>query len=181
LLRAGFVLFFLFIAAGLLRSLATQQRLPGVGVEYTSALRTMIEEQGTAASLPLIRSAAQIDFDNEMAVTLWLQSAREADERDEVLRALSALVRLKPEDAAVRTELAAELLAQGRAPEAFTHASFAAWLAPSSPAALAALGDALRLLGQNEQAAAAYQRALAIDPATEAAQAGIRLLSNYGS
>jgi Flp pilus assembly protein TadD len=102
-----------------------------------------------------------------------LESAREAGAADDVLWALTALARLKPEDTQVRSQLASELLRRGRASEALTQASFAAWLAPDSCDAYCCLGDALWALGDKQQAAAAYRRALDLDPNSEAAQTAL--------
>jgi Flp pilus assembly protein TadD len=171
----GVAIFMASIAAGLFRSFSAHRWLPQVGVEYTTELDALVRRHGSAAVLPQIRSAAKIDFDNEMAVTRLLQTAREAGASDDALWALVAMARLKPEDPRVRTELATELLHHGRAGEALTQAAFAAWLAPNSCEVYCNFGDVLAATGQREQAAAAYRRALELDPASEAARTALSL------
>jgi Flp pilus assembly protein TadD len=122
-----------------------------------------------------LRSAARIDFDNELAVSNLLAAARQAGQREDALWALLILARLRPEDVKVRNELASELLTHGRASEALSQAAFAAWLDPRSAEAYCHLGMALESLGQKEQAAAVFHRALEIDPTSKAANAALTL------
>jgi len=164
--------FVLSMLAGIARSISVGHLLPPVGVEYTTELDGLIQAHGGAA-LPKVRSAAKIDFDNEMAVKRLLQSAREAGNQEDIEWALVALVRLKPEDVQIRNELVAAMLEQGRAAEAFTQARFVIWLTPDSPEAHCNLGAALTLLDQPQQAAMAYRRALELDPGSETARRGL--------
>lgn len=170
LLWAGVGVFVLSMAAGLVRSWTTHHALPRVGVEYTTELSEAIAAKGSVAALPLIRSAAKIDFDNEAAVTRLLDSARAAGDGEDIVWALVALVRLKPEDGEVRNELVSELLRQGRVVEAQAQGELAVRLIPDSAAAHCNLGAALLGLGEKRQAAAAYRRALELHPASETAR-----------
>ena len=166
----GVAVFLSSMAAGLVRSFATRHGLPRVGVEYKTELNEIVRERGGVAALPQVRSAARIDFDNEMAVTGLLDSARQAGRNDDIVWALSVLVRLRPEDGQVRNDLALALLIQGRVIEAQPHAAFAVRLAPDSATAHCNLGAALLGLGHKQQAATAYRRALELDPASEPAR-----------
>jgi Flp pilus assembly protein TadD len=166
----GVALFLLSLAVGLYRSFMTRQGMPSIGIEYLTELDEVIEQQGHTAALPHVRSAARIDFDSEVAVNKLLETARQAGDADTALWALVTMVRLQPEDGALRSELISELLARGRGVEAFTHAEFAVRLRPNSARTLSDLGAVLLELGQQRDAAAVYRRVLELDPTSKKAR-----------
>ncbi len=167
-------LFMMFMIAGLVQSYSGGHWLPPVGVEYTTQLNALERDRGPAATLPEVRTAARIDFDNEIAVRRLLESARQVGNQDDELWALLALARLKPEDSQVRLDLAAALLDRGRPSEAFAQARFAVWLAPDNPDGFCHLGRSLQQLGRHQEAAGAYRHALDLDPSSAAARSGLQ-------
>lgn len=169
-LRLTLVIFAASIGVGLFRSLRTYHSLPQVGVEYTTELKALVRQHGNQLTLPHVKSAALIDFDNDMAAISLLESAREAGDLPSVVRALQALVRIRPEDGATRNELVSALLSQGRAVEAYEHGRVAATLSPNSATVYSNLGAALLGLGRKREAAAAYRKTLELDPGSEAAR-----------
>lgn len=170
ILWTGVVIILFSMVAGLIRSFVTRRALPSVGVEYSTELNEMVQARGYTATLPHIRSAARIDFDNEAAVTGLLDSARQAGDDNLVVSALVALVRMKPEDPLVRNELVSALLSQGRVVEALAHGKVAARLSPNSSDVHCNIGAALLGLGQKHEAASAYRRALELDPDSKTAR-----------
>ncbi len=174
LLWLGGSLFLISMVAGVVRSMQSGHWLPPVAVEYTTELDALVQARGSATTLPEVRIAAKIDFDNEQAVNRLLENARAANNSDDELWALLALARLNPEDGRVRTDLALALLEQGRPADAYAQARFAVWLVPDSSEPFCHLGAALRQLGYHQQAAAAYRRALDIEPTSATARAGLQ-------
>jgi superkiller protein 3 len=170
---SGVTLFVLSMTAGLVRSFMTDQGLPRIAVEYTTELNELANRLGTQAALPHLRSAARIDFDNETIVARLVDESRAAGDLDEHVRALIALTRLKPQDGQVRTELVAALLQQQRFSEAYAQGRFAVWLSPNAAGAHYHFGLALLGVGQREQAAAAFVRALELDPDLQEARLGL--------
>jgi Flp pilus assembly protein TadD len=170
LLFVGAAAILLSMATGFVRSFVVYHRPPRLGVEYTTEMNELVRENGYAAALPYIRSAALIDFDDHAAVTALLESARQAGNAESAIGALFALVRMKPDDAALRNELVAALLGEGRAAEALAHAQLAVQLSPDSANAHCNLGAALLGLEQKRESAAAYRRALELDPDSQAAR-----------
>ena len=68
------------------------------------------------------------------------------------------------------------LFAQHRIPEALPHFFKAVELSPGSAAALSDLGGALAQAGRTREAAEHLRRALAIDPANEAARQNLAII-----
>ncbi len=170
LLAIGAASFLLFMAVGLFRSFAAFRALPRVGVEYVSDLNALIQRRGEVATLPEIRTAAIIDFDNASAVAKLLASARQAGDHAAIVSALVAMVRLQPENAQIRNELVTELLQQNRLVEALAQGEFAVHLDPNSSLAHGNLGAALLGLNRKREAAAAYRKSLELDPTSAAAR-----------
>lgn len=170
----GVVIFLTSLGAGLFRSLVRYHKIPGVGVEYISELRTAFRNEGYQPTLPWMQAAVQIDLDNETTARELLRVARQAGDIDTALRTLEKLVRLQPEDAEVRTELVSGLLTQGRVIEALAHGQVALRLDPNSPVAHSNLGTALLALDLKDEAAAAYREALRLDPTNENARQALK-------
>jgi Flp pilus assembly protein TadD len=174
LFRVGAGIFALSLVAGVARSLARYHALPGVGFEYNSSIRETVRDQGLEAALPQLRTAARIDFDNELAAAQLLQSARQMDDAETILRALLELVRFKPDDPEIRDQLVGALLSQGRVVEAYAHGRVALRLSPDSASAYCNVGAALLGMGRKREAAAAYRKALQLDPGSQSAQLALQ-------
>lgn len=174
LFRLGVLVFALSIGAGFARCWLGHRWLPPVGVEYMSEVRATIAKQGDAAALPQLRAAARIDFDNEQPSRELLELAWKTGDHTDLLPTLERLVHLHPQDGSLRNELVSKLLSDGRVGEAYSHGLKAVELTPDSAFAFGNLGAALLGLGQFREAAAAYRRALAIDPNLESARQALR-------
>lgn len=170
ILWLGIAIFCVSLGAGVFRSLARDQWIPGVGVEYISELRKEFHTKGYQQTLPWMISAVEIDMDNDTTARELLAAARQAGDVETAVSTLEKLVRLQPQDAELRTELVTLLLEQGRVVEALTHADFAVRLDPNSPSAYGNLGTALLALDLKDQAAAAFRRTLQLDPNNQNAQ-----------
>jgi tetratricopeptide (TPR) repeat protein len=173
ILWLGVAIFSLSMIAGVARSLATHSRLPPIGVGYARELSETLQGQGDSAALPLLRSAARIDYENQQAVIDLLVSARRAGDGDNIVWALETLMRLRPKDGKIRNELVTELLNQGRVIEAYEHGQVAVRLTPESSVTHCNLGAALLGLDQKREAAACYRRALELDPNSETARGAL--------
>jgi len=169
-LALGAAVFLLFMLVGVLRSFTAFRALPRVGVEYISDLNALIQQRGEVATLPEIRTAATIDFDNASAVAKLLASARQAGDNAAIVSALVAMVRLQPESVPIRNELVTELLQQNRLVEALAQGEFAVHLDPNSSLAYGNLGAAFLGLNQKREAAAAYRKSLELDPTSAPAR-----------
>lgn len=87
--------------------------------------------------------------------------------QQDVARAAAAgerRVRANLNDAAAHRDLASVYLKQGRQDEAFAEAAVAAWLDPDDPLTLVTLGHALTADRHDEDAVAALERAVALQP-----------------
>lgn len=160
----GVIILLASLSAGVFRSLARYQAIPGVGVEYMSELRTAFQNRGYQQTLPWMRAALQIDLDNDTTARELLKAARQAGDVGTAVSTLEKLVRLQPEDAEIRTEFVSGLLAEGRVIEALAHGQVALRLEPDSSVAYSNLGAALLGLEHKREAAAAYRKALELDP-----------------
>lgn len=166
----GAILFLVSLCAGVGRSLALYRSIPGIGVEYTSELRTAFKSRGYERARPWMLSAVRIDLDNDTTASALLAAARQAGDLQTEVATLERLVRLRPEDGKVRTELVSGLLSEGRAIEALAHGQVAVRLNPDSPIAYCNLGAALLGLDQKRGAALAYRKTLELDPDNQSAQ-----------
>ncbi len=166
----GAILFLASLCAGVVRSLSLYRSIPKVGVEYTSELRAAFESGGYERALPWMQSAVRIDLDNDHTANILVSAARQAGDVHTEVTALEKLVRLRPEDSKIRTELVSGLLSEGRAIEALAHGQVALRLDPESPLAYCNLGAALLGLDQKRDAALAYRKTLELDPNNESAQ-----------
>ncbi len=166
----GLVIFAASVSAGVIRSLTRNRELPPVGVEYTSELRSAFKQNGYRETLGWMQSAVQLDLDNDTIARELLLAAQQAGDTKTVVEALEKLVRLRPDDAEIRSELVSVLLAEGRVVEALGHAEVALKLNPMSAVAHCNLGAVLLGLDQKDAAAAAYRRALQLEPANEHAR-----------
>src|SRR6185503_12424155 len=81
-------------------------------------------------------------------------------------------LRLEPELQEAHQQVAALLLALGRAPEALEHALRAAAIAPNSAGELVVLGQAFRANRRLDDALAAYREAARLEPGAPEAAAG---------
>ena len=133
-------------------------------MEYMSELRTAFQNRGYQQTLPWMRAALQIDLDNDTTARELLKAARQAGDVGTAVSTLEKLVRLQPEDAEIRTEFVSGLLAEGRVIEALAHGQVALRLEPDSSVAYSNLGAALLGLEHKREAAAAYRKALELDP-----------------
>lgn len=166
----GVVIFVASLLAGIFRSLVRYHAIPGVGVEYISELRMAFQDQGYQPTLPWMQTAVQIDMDNDTTARELLLAARQAGDVATAVFTLERLVRLRPEDAQVRTELVSVLLTQGRVIEALAHGEVARRLDPNAPVVYTNLGAAYLGLDLKTEAAAAYRKSLRLDPTNESAR-----------
>jgi tetratricopeptide (TPR) repeat protein len=94
-------------------------------------------------------------------------TARQANRLDEAQAALDRARMMAPESAVVLREVARVEGARGAFDEAEQHAREAIALDPGDPEAHAVLGEVLEAHGRLREAAAAFERAMAIDPRAE--------------
>jgi tetratricopeptide (TPR) repeat protein len=102
--------------------------------------------------------------------------ARAATLEQDVVRAVAAAerrARANPKDVSAHHDLASLYLKQGRQDEAFAELAIAAWLDPDDPFTFVMLGHSFTADRRDEDAVAAFERAVALQPDLREARYGL--------
>ena len=177
----GVVVFVGLALAGIAYSLLFDHRPPDLSTNYlTRHFLALAEQEDHAALSAELRITAEIDPQPQMLENLARAAAR-ANDQESLHFALTRLIESgMATDAGSYLALATLLLRQpdrkvGDATRAVSYLQESLRLEPDQAVANSNLGTALLLVGKPDQAAAAFRRALELDPGLESATTGLDL------
>ncbi|MFL6540536.1 MAG: alkaline phosphatase family protein [Chthoniobacterales bacterium] len=166
-----------FVALGYLQPLSPDAERNAARAESESefALSVVYLSTGRAAlALPLLEALHAKQPDDERAILQLAQCLHDTGRAADCAALLQTRSQERSHAPALRAVLlGSAMLALGRAAEAEQHFAEAEALAPNDPATIALRGDAFLALQKWEAAAAAFQRALAVDPDNAHAHNGL--------
>ena len=142
---------------------AQYDRLASQSPEFNDAAVALGDRRLDVAS-EILRQRLQKAPDDVRALRLLATIARERDETYESEEYLARCLQLAPGYAAARFDLATELCAQQRHPEAMTHVERLLAIDPRNPGYLGLKAQALRFYGRNAEAITLMQQIIAENP-----------------
>ncbi len=173
----GLLLFGLLSAGGIVNSLRVEGRLPNVRYGYLDQHLELLATNKHKEALPEFRTAALVDFDNAAAQLQLLSAAYQFHDVESVEIALRGLLSHTPNDSDLHGRLAVVLFETGKPDQALFHINREVLLDPDNTTLLTTHGAIMLALGRFPEAAASYQKALELDPASESARLGLESLS----
>lgn len=167
---SGVALVLLSMIAGLLRSLLETHRPPAAMIGYDDRIERLLQEKNYQGALPLLRLAAEIDFEDELRQWQLLEAASKTGDVEGQRLALLALLRFQPDNPDISYWLAGVYLAEGDVHHAVNSAARAAELAPNRADVRCRCGATLLALDRKAEAAEQYRAALQVDADCEPAR-----------
>jgi tetratricopeptide (TPR) repeat protein len=167
---SGVALVVLAMSTGLLRSLFVSYRPPTPVIAYDDEIDRLLREKNYQAALPLLRLAAEIDFEDELRQWQLLEAASNTGNVEGQRLALLALARFQPHNPDISYWLAGVYLAEGDVHHAADCAAHSAELAPTRSDVRCRYGASLMALGRKTEAVEQYRAALQVDAGCQPAR-----------